>query len=108
MSTNTVEYPSGVGALVAELCKSVSGRLLMEIRQHTEKPGLAVNASAVSGVGTGPAPVGWGEQFPRLVSDLLGRTVVMGSIGAGAAFAGLLDVTSSGAETRTGSAAAIT
>lgn len=78
------------------------------IEDRTEKSGSAKKASAVSGLGTGPDPDGWGEQASRSMRLLFGRSVVMGLIGAGATFLGMFDSTSRGAATRTGSGAAMT
>ena len=108
MLTKTSAYPSGVGALPAISCVGISSLEGQGNWDRTEKSGSAKKASAVSGLGTGPGPDGWGEQAPRSVRLLFGRSVVMGLIGAGATFLGTFDSTSRGAATRTGSGAAMT
>lgn len=84
----------GRKSLADEISTRVTGGLGLE---GTWSPESALNAAAVSGVGTGPEPAGWGAQSPSRftrVSSLFSR--------------GVSEVTSKGAETKTGSGAAST
>ena len=116
--SKTRAEPSGVGALEAIAWLVQSPIIEQEENRRTAKVGKALKASTVSGLGTGPEPVGCGEQSPsrfarvwlRLTFDgvLVGdkASVVMGTIGGAGTLGGVFCTTLSGGVTRIGSGAA--
>ncbi len=94
------------------VCIRIHGDTGGERRVRTAEVGNASKASGVSGVGTGPDPLGCGAQLPsrsnrgrlRLIFD--GTSLVRGTIGGAGTSAGMFSVTSTGGVTRTGSGAA--